>query len=690
MTNVENQRETEVLLPGHIPLLLKLLEDSLHADARIRHPAEDQLLKSLEPRKGYCTQMITIAVQPTIPSYIRIAAALAVKNAINRYWRNRGNPRTDCQISDEEKSSLKTQLLGVFTEQDDKIARHLSALTALIARFDYPSLWPDLIPQIQAYVQSPDKLVHLRALFTLHQVIKVLGRKRLAVDKQLFKTMASQILDFVYAFWQNSFDKILRALSDFSNQRPETLFQLKPEAETAKLTTQILHGLIIYGFNEFQDSPSIMKFLTILLEKLQACVLCRNSVPPNPLSFYLSTFIKLFGKLMFHAQTSQPLAFSSLLGHYVPYCHAQLKDYTNIQDGKFLIYCMSFLRSAIASPAYEDGSPASNFIEGYFTVDVQREILKLLVGKYFVLNQEDLNEWESAPEHFVIEESNDLTLLKPRACAEALFLVILKKFPSIRTWFLDAVKEYTLAPVATLEQALFKDAFYFAVGSASSMLELNFSAWYLGQLSDELTKGGPGHEILKRRILWLIGKWGTGLSEITCAKIYADLVSSLNDSDLAIRLTAVNSLYCLVNDSEFEANVFLPHFDSFLGSFLELLKSSSEDESVLNLVNVLSGLISQIGEKIMPFTGQIMQQSYNIWQHFPRSFLKSAIIRMLTQLVQSSGDCSIHYGILVPIIRYSTSVDNPDELYILEDGLDLWYSTGNKSWIAQLQYLANS
>lgn len=90
-------------------------------------------------------------------------------------------------MSDEERESIRAQLLSNFNEPVGPIATQLAVLISKVARLDCPRNWPELIPTLLEAVKNPDKLAQQRALLTLHHVTKTLAAKRLANDRKLFQ-----------------------------------------------------------------------------------------------------------------------------------------------------------------------------------------------------------------------------------------------------------------------------------------------------------------------------------------------------------------------------------------------------------------------------------------------------------------------------------------------------------------------
>ena len=156
-------------------------------------------------------------------------------------------------------------------------------------------------------------------------------------------------------------------------------------------------------------------------------------------------------------------------------------------------------------------------LDSFFVLDHLRRLCCILVQRFLVLRNCDLEEWAADPEGFALEQ--DVTNWKDRIrpCAEALYLTLLENFRE------------PLAPVKMLEESnnacpppsspditvelshalLQKEAVYNAIGIAAFDLYdyLDFSLLFNSSLLREMQLHHPNARILLRRCSWLIGRW---------------------------------------------------------------------------------------------------------------------------------------------------------------------------------------
>ena len=158
---------------------------------------------------------------------IRCAAAIYVKNAIDRFWRagssmtvgragERGvlmarvlcglpapaHGRLACsRMSDDEKVFVRARLLTLLPDPSDQVAVQLAAATSKIARIDAPDHWPQLLPSLMAGREAAAPLVQLRALSATLLVLKELVKKRMPVAVRQLGQLAPALFSGIHALW---------------------------------------------------------------------------------------------------------------------------------------------------------------------------------------------------------------------------------------------------------------------------------------------------------------------------------------------------------------------------------------------------------------------------------------------------------------------------------------------------------
>lgn len=117
--------------------LLRLLPDTLSADASTRRSAEAHLLQ-ITTVDTFPTSIATIAAHPGTPAHIRQAALLLLKTFVQSNWAGLEEATySPIPISEENKELLKTKLLEIAIgngEQDDRKVKAAARYSAPYTR----------------------------------------------------------------------------------------------------------------------------------------------------------------------------------------------------------------------------------------------------------------------------------------------------------------------------------------------------------------------------------------------------------------------------------------------------------------------------------------------------------------------------------------------------------------------------
>lgn len=136
---------------------------TLSTDASQRQAAEN-LLSSLATEDTHAAHLLHLATfdDPVVPA----AAALRLKNLMRA-------SRTSPLLSDTARAFVRRDLLGALAvTSTSNVEGVLAEMTRWLVLLDFPSRWPELLPQISEYLISADaKKVHA-ALLALRQLVK--------------------------------------------------------------------------------------------------------------------------------------------------------------------------------------------------------------------------------------------------------------------------------------------------------------------------------------------------------------------------------------------------------------------------------------------------------------------------------------------------------------------------------------
>ncbi|XP_075383210.1 importin-11 isoform X2 [Mycteria americana] len=666
-------------------IVLQVLTQATSQDTAVLKPAEEQL-KQWETQPGFYSVLLNIFTNHTLDVNVRWLAVLYFKNGIDRYWR-RVAPHA---LSEEEKTTLRAGLIANFNEPVNQIATQISVLIAKVARVDCPRQWPELIPTLLESVKVQDDLRQHRALLTFYHVTKTLASKRLAADRKLFYDLASGIYSFVCSLWNHHTDTFLQQVCT-GNEVAAT-----NSLERTLLSLKVLRKLTVHGFVEPHWSVEVMGFLHAVFERLKQFLECSRSIrAENVCRDRLEKTIILFTKVLLDLLDQHPFSFIPLIQRSLEFAVSYV--FTEAGEGiafeRFIVQCMNLIKMIVKNYAYkpskniEDSSPetleAHKIKTAFFTYPTLTEICRRLVTQYFLLTEEELMMWEEDPESFTVEETGgDSWKYSLRPCTEVLFIDIFHEYnQTLAPVLLEMV--HSLQGSTNMEDTsaiLLKDAVYNAVGLAAYELfdSVDFDQWFKNQLLAELQVSHNRYKPIRRRVIWLIGRWiSVKFKSDLRPMLYEAIRNLLQDQDLVVRIETATTLKLTVDDFEFRSDQFLPYLESMFKLLFKLLREVTQCDTKMHVLHVMSCMIERVNTQIRPYVGCLVQYLPLLWkQSEEHNMLRCAILTTLIHLVQGLGaDSKNLYPFLLPVIQLSTDVSQPPHVYLLEDGLELWLVT---------------
>ncbi|KAJ7540520.1 hypothetical protein O6H91_10G020100 [Diphasiastrum complanatum] len=705
-----------------LPRVYSLLQNALSQDEALRKPAE-ATLAACENKAGFCSCLLEIIAARNLEDQhgARWLASVYFKNSINRYWRQR---RDGLGISDAEKPHLRRKLLELVGEENNQVAMQLALLISKIARFDYPREWPELFPSLLQKLQSPIALLTQRVYTVLNQILKELSTKRLAADQRNFAEITSQLFDYTWQHWCNDTQLILQELStllltseggSISSELGQTWSLM---CERWLVCLKALRRMLVFGFQSdarsLQEVAQVKQVCPPFLQAIQSFLQYKAALQQlHPLQAFVKKACMKLMKTLVEIQTAHPHSFSdkTILPVLLEFCCTTITEpkQETISFEHFLIECMIFIQNIIQcveyrpsktgrvlgqlTPTMEEAKAnlARRAQEIISTILENKRLLvlcQILVQRYFVLTGKDLDEWARDPEAFHHEQDMVQWREKLRPCAESLYLALFENHREVLAPFVVQILEQTSdncppadpgADVQLTEALSLKEAAYNAVGVANYDLYdyINFKKWYENALSREILNQHPNSRILRRRVAWLLGQWVSKIKDDMRLPVYGALIGLLGDGDLAVKLAACHSLHNLIDDVHFYEEEFVPFVPTCFQLLFQFMKQAQEFDSKLQIFNMVSLVIDRLGEKVTPCTEELLSFLPQVWQDSEgQSLLRIQVIFALQRLVIALGPRSpLCYELLFPMLQYSTDVNQPDELNMLEDGLQLWQST---------------
>lgn len=458
--------------------------------------------------------------------------------------------------------------------------------------------------------------------------------------------------------------------------------------------------------------PQVKNVCPLLLQAVQSMLQYRSvfeHVHDELCGFAEKACLKLM-KVLVSIQNTHPFSFSdqTILAPVLDFCYKAITDpdaYVCSFD-RFLIHCMIFVKSVLQCTEYRLSNhelrggaitrmeelkisfsqQAQSNLENFMNSERIELLCKSLVQRYFILTSKDLDQWDHDPESFYHEENLVQWNEKLRPCAEAVYLTMFEKYCQVMApLIVEILKQVTAISLpmeaCVMSDILLKDAVYAAVGFSHYELSnyLSFKAWFEGALSLDLHNISSNGRIIRRRVAWLLGQWVSEIKDDIKIPTYVALLTLLRDNDLAVKLAACKSLCVLIEDVHLNQEHYVEFVPSFLEICVQSVQALQEFDSKIQILYLLSVMIDQLGDKILPFAQHLIQFFLEVWDESTgENLMRIQVLLAVRNFVHALGPQSpMCYNMLLPILQTCIDVNNPEELNLLENGVLLWATTVN-------------
>ncbi|KAM3965537.1 importin beta11 isoform 2-T2 [Aphomia sociella] len=676
--------------PNIYALVLDTLNRATSQDTDVLKPAEKKLQEwEIEP--GFYSVLLDVLSNHSIDINVRWLAVMCFKNGVDRYWR-RNAPNA---ITDEEKQKLRQGLLttNILSEPVAQIATQQAVLISKIARFDCPTNWPSLVPELVGALKAPQPLIQHRSLLIFHHVVKALASKRLIGDRRTFQELTNSVYSFILNLWHENTELFLRHI-----QEGAATELITEHLEKALLCLRILRKLTVFGFKKAHESQDAIAFLNVVFDRAKTSLECRKLLKGRgiyPLELCEKFIIHLtkvaLGVLCFHPISYVPLIRPSL-EFALYYCFTE-QGMALIYE-RFTIQCLNIVKGILQCVEYKllkrkDQVKEPLTIQAH---QVKSEVLdantvchmcRHLVTHYFLLSSDDLALWDAEPESFATDEAGESWKYSLRPCTEALFNELFQ-FRNVLApelvRLLASLQQRQISP-DDLPAILKKDAIYNAVRLAAFDLydDVDFDEWFSNVLSQELKIKDNNYRIIRRRVCQLIGQWcGVRASQSLRPAIYEALLEPLSraDEDAAVKLAAAEALRSTIDDFNFDVDQFGPYAPHAIAALYELLVESEECDTKMHVLHVVSYVMERCGASVARGggTGALFSYLPQLWIHAAsHNMLRAATLSAVVHLLKALGECAPNVRPwILSIVNESTRLTEPAHVYLLEDALELW------------------
>eukprot|EP01133_Synstelium_polycarpum_P001409 gene1409-1629_t len=626
-------------------------------------------IKQLDSVAGFAPALIDIVSDATIPDHIRYAAIIHLKNLVTNQWRHKD---ARCTITIEEKNRIREVLLALLREYNHegingKIAQHLAIITSIVARADYPKLWPNLFPSLFALLEQGTLDAHrTSALMTIKCVVNELASRRFVTGRQEFYDLSAQLFQYFSRYCDSTITTIQQSLpttTTGSTSPPiatTTTTTLSEQSGTHLiLAAKIIRRVVEFGHTkaQFQQPFCFVAFIPTTLE-------------------YFTRIVLAFDP---HTKTGlEPLKAAIVQSVQYLQTVTDCKAYQCSIDP-------DDPSTPLCTTSVNGGPPisvAQQKIISFFSRDTLAGLLRALVSNYLIITPDELELWAEDPETYVLSLDAEANQADIKPSAYNLFIVLMRHFHTDTVAIVVEMLTYvTTLDISTISdpQLLLKEACYMTIGLGYYELydTVNFEQLFANVLVAELRNPSNRFNIIRRRICWLIGYWVTKIPQTMRPTIVQLLIELANCNDLVISLTAADALKSYIDDYSFELDDYLPYVDQTLLSLLNLFNRTTEVDTKTNLLAMLGVIFVKLNENIKPYAQNIITLFSALWQNGEAPhLLKNSIVRCMTFFLQAlNRDPSDYFHFVLPIIEHSTMPNSEESVYLLEDGLELWHAT---------------
>lgn len=563
-------------------------------------------------------------------------------------------------VKAEARRYLVSLVLG---SRDRGVARQAAAAVREVLAGEAVGEWAGILEALIAGIRSS-----AWAGYALAQAVKgVVGRGRAGGERRMLRELATVLAPGLVA---------------------EVEASLRPEGQDwglAKDLVKAVCALVVGGgAASGDDGGPIRACVLSLLGLLRA--LTETAFPPHaPGQEQREKMVHRIGKMLIELQKEQPVFSASILPEQLSVfgSHVLESDRYLFAHHGHVVQALWFLRVCLNPQTYSGcGDAAAASLDAFFTPGAQQALLlRSLLCSLLLLRQADLVRWHEDPEGFCDEAENvgDMEVLRPGA--EALYLALIEAHAgSVVPLVLDFARSYyTLGPAGEdLAAAAINDACLQALGLGVYYLHdhLDYAAFYAGTLAPLLADARPEAALSRRRAVWFVGRWAGEVRQDMFDQVYAAVTALLEDRDRVVSLTAMAALRLLVDEWSFQADLFLPHLELALKALVALARRAAEPETRVGILNTVSLILDRMQDRIGPAAHAVTALIPDLWAFACETefgLLKTAVVSACTQLVVALGrEARACYPVALPLLAHSIDLSQPDAVYILDAGLQLW------------------
>ena len=413
-----------------------------------------QQLQNWEKSPGFYSSLQSLLLNTSLPFEVRYLSIIQLKNGIDKYWRKTAVNA----IKKNEKDLIRSRILkSCIDEPDRRLALQISIVIAKISRYEYPHDWPDVLDSILEQLRhstgsTPGFLPLSRTLLILLHIIKELSKAKLQRSRASLQSAAPKIIQVVGNVYRERVKAWTTLLTPGTHDGGGALESI----EISLLALQILRRLMVSGYdfpNRHQEIQYMWSVLVSdlgqmlhrstslsmantrkLIEKhlIQISKLHVNMAQSHPIGYALlpdSTALARaywslalqFGQT-FGSQTLTPLAKLGSDRDSEPDEGISTMEKLTLKGLLLIRACLKMVFNPVQTFRYqkdedkEERKTSKDIMKGdLFSEHFARELMEVLVTRFFVFTPRDLKDWEEEVRILCVRNSHSSHRLAPRA-----------------------------------------------------------------------------------------------------------------------------------------------------------------------------------------------------------------------------------------------------------------------------------
>jgi hypothetical protein len=614
-------------------------------------------------------------------------------------------------------------LEGGVGEAETQLALQNALVVSKVVRIDYPLDWPDVLTSLIKALRTANEWnqLHLRrGMLMLLQVVKELATARLRKSQTSLQSVTPEIVFLLSEAYTQKVSHWMAFLNGNGDDEGGAIDAM----ENSLFAIKILRRLLIVGYeypNHDKDVQQLWEHSQHQFGQFLEMISQEPPVLASPAKELVEKHLVQFSKLHVQMSTTHPAAFAllpnsldlvraywGLVSKFGESYGSESQDFSakllQGDDGTkaerpvmeklclkgltLLRGCMKMVFSPMQSFKYRSPEVKEEQQRGVeliktnlLTDDLVAGIANIIVTKFFVFRQVDLEAWEEDEDEWEIREEGggDTWEFEVRPCSEKLFMDLVINFKHLLVQpllsFFQSVAGTEHSNVVT------KDAVYTAMGLSAPVVfqTFDFDAFLTSTLVNDVQQNGPGYKVLRRRVAILIGQWITiKISEANrplVYQIFQHLLKSEDETnDHVVRVTAARQFKAVVDDFSFQAEGFLPYAPDILGRMMTLIQEVENTETKMTILETIRVMAVRLEQHIVPFADHIVSILPGLWEASGEEhLLKQAILTLLSTLVAAMKDQAQRYhSLILPLIQRAIEPGSEMQVYLMEEALDLW------------------